>query len=451
MAEAFDSIDLAVLVLDADHRVVFVNDGYRTMFGLDERVCRAGANFIDVVWILADRGEFGAGAANDIVAERLQPIRDGRKIRLTRPRPNGHILEETGAPLASGGYTYSFADITAQHIASERLKAANRATVRALADLAEFRDNDTGEHVVRVARLTQEITRTLDQAGAFPDEITPDFRAQIGIASILHDIGKVAIPDGILRKPGSLDAAERQAMQDHTVAGAAILGKTLVLAPDSTYLRIAAEIARHHHERYDGGGYPGALQGTQIPLAARIVAVADVYDALTSERPYKGPWPERDATNYLAAQAGVQFDPAVIAATLSVLEARSQTPVIRWTEAMSVGHPILDRDHRALVGLVNQISQPANREDRAVQELVLDELLDYTLAHFAREEDHLRQIGFAGLKRHEVIHHALTRKLESIRSTFMAGTRNVGGEVADFLAEWLRDHILQEDMKYAGG
>ena len=321
MAEAFDNIDIAVLVLDPDDRIVFVNDGYRAMFALDRDICQAGANFVDVVWILADRGEFGLGEVDVIVTERLAPIRERRKVRLVRARPDGQMLEETGAPLASGGYTYSFADVTSRVLAAERLRAANRATVQALADLAEFRDTETGDHVVRVARLTHEITRALGRSGAFPGEITADFRGQIAVASILHDIGKVSISDGILRKPGPLDDTERQAMQEHCGVGATILGKARALVPDGTYLTLAADIARHHHERFDGTGYPDRLAGSRNPLAARIVAVADVFDALTSARPYKQPWSEDVAAAYLAGQAGRQFDP------------KSSTPLWRYSRS----------------------------------------------------------------------------------------------------------------------
>ncbi|MDO8606650.1 MAG: bacteriohemerythrin [Phaeospirillum sp.] len=448
MAEALDSIELAVLVLDADFRIIFVNNRYRQVFDITESQCRSGVNFIDLAWFLADRGEFGAGEVETIVTERLSPIRERRKIRLVRTRPDGGVQEETGAPLAGGGYTYSFADVTPHHIASQQMKASNRATVQALADLAEFRDTDTGDHVVRVARLTHEITRTLVRGTAFPNEITPDFRDQVGVASILHDIGKVAIADGILRKPGALDADERRLMQVHSATGAGILRKALLMAPDSTYLRMAADIARHHHEQYDGSGYPNGLKGEEIPLAARIVAVADVFDALTSARPYKQPWSEEEAIAYLVSQAGRQFDPKVITAAVSVLEDRGQTPVIRWTDSMSVGNPILDRDHRVLIGLVNQLSLPANREDHTVLEFVLDELLDYTVAHFSREEEHLRQILFPGYDRHKTIHRDLTEELVAIRSGFRSGKQGIGEKVAGFVGNWLRNHILREDQTY---
>ncbi|CAA7618658.1 hypothetical protein MCP1_220074 [Candidatus Terasakiella magnetica] len=448
MAEALDSIDLAVLVLDADFRIAFVNDRYRQMFDIAESLCRSGANFVDLVWLLADRGEFGAGEVETIVTERLSPIRERQKVRLVRIRPDGSVQEETGAPLAGGGYTYSFADITLQHRAAEQMKAANRATVQALADLAEFRDTDTGDHVIRVARLSHEITRALGHTESFSGEISPDFQAQVGIASILHDIGKVAITDGILRKNGALDTEERRMMQEHSAAGADILRKALVLAPDSSYLRLAADIARYHHERYDGGGYPNGLKGDEIPLAARIVAVADVFDALTSARPYKQPWPEEEAVSYLIAQAGQQFDPTIISAAVSVLQDRAQTPVIRWSDAMSVGNPDLDRDHRVLMGLVNQLSLPANREDHTIIAFALDELLDYTVAHFSREEEYLRLIGFDGYERHKAIHADLTEELIAIRAHFRAGKRNVGEDMARFVGDWLRNHILQEDQTY---
>ncbi|MBF0269167.1 MAG: bacteriohemerythrin [Alphaproteobacteria bacterium] len=448
MAEAFDSLDQAVLILDARARIAFASAKYRRLFDLKERVCHAKADYAAIIRIFSERGMFGQDIDDAILEERLAPVRNRQRICRQWLLLDGRMLEETGAPLDSGGYAFSYAEIKTELAASVQLKNAKRATVLALADLAEFRDTDTGEHVMRVARLTQEITRALDNARVFPNEIDQDFRAQIGFASILHDVGKVAIGDDLLRKPGLLDEVERLAMQEHSAAGAAILTKALSLAPDSEYLRIAAEIARYHHERYDGSGYPEGLCKNKIPLAARIVAVADVFDALTSDRTYKRAWTEEEAINYLAQQAGRQFDPQIISATLLVLEERRKTPVIRWSETMSVGHPVLDRDHQTLIGLVNQMSLPANRCDRTVLEFVLDELLGYTSAHFTREEEHLRRIGFSGIERHEAIHRDLVDELRAIRANFYEGNDSLGDKVANFVADWLRNHILLEDKKY---
>ncbi|MBF0354869.1 MAG: bacteriohemerythrin [Alphaproteobacteria bacterium] len=449
IAEAFDSLDLAVLILDARERITFASSRYRRLFDLKERVCHARANYANIVRILSERGMYGQDISDATHDERMAPVRNRQRICRQWRLPDGRLLEETGAPLSSGGYTFSYTEVKAQLAPSVQLKNAKRATVLALADLAEFRDTDTGEHVMRVARLTQEIARSLDNARAFPNEIDQDFRAQVGLASILHDVGKVAIGDDLLRKPGLLDDVERLAMQEHSVAGAAILTKALSLAPDSDYLRIAAEIARYHHERYDGTGYPEGLCRNKIPLSARIVAVADVFDALTSLRSYKRAWSEEEAINYLVKQSGSQFDPQIISATLLVFEERRKTPVIRWSEAMSVGHPVLDRDHLTLIGLVNQMSLPANRGDKTVLEFVLDELLGYAAAHFSREEEHLRRIGFDNIERHEAIHRDLVDELRTIRANFYEGNVNLGDTVAKFVADWLRNHILLEDMNYA--
>ena len=449
MAEAFDSIDLGVLVLDASDQIVFVNDGCLRLFELDDRMCHAGANFVDMVWVLADRGEFGGGTVEAIVTERLLPIRQRQKIRLERARPDGRIVAETGAPLPSGGYTYTFSDATEEHRAAERQRSAGRATVLALANLAEYRDTDTGDHVVRVARLTHEITASLERDHGLGEVITTDFRQHIGVASMLHDVGKVAISDNLLRKPGRFTPEERLEMQEHSAVGAALLGKARILAPDSVYLKIAEEVARYHHERYDGDGYPDGLAGKDIPLAARIVAVADVFDALTSERPYKQPWRQEDAMAHLTEQAGAQFDPQVIAALQRVMEERRETPVFSWSPDMSVGNPALDHDHQILIALINQLAQPNNRSDRVVQEFVLDELLGYTVAHFAREEEHMEAIGFRGRYRHILIHRALTSELAAIRARFLIGTQDIAEDVFDFVSGWLRNHILQEDMGYS--
>jgi hemerythrin-like metal-binding protein len=448
MSAIFESIDLAVLVLDEDLRISFVNDRYIQILNLDAELCRAGQDFVALLPALCQTQGQDQISAVSAFDERLAPIQERRRTRLIRTSSDSRILEEVGAPLHCGGYSYTITDITERYFASSRLKAANRATIQALAGLAEFRDTDTGDHVIRVARMTQEIARTLEQSGVFAGLITKDFRAQIGVASMLHDIGKVAVRDVVLRKPGFLEPEERKHMQIHSTVGGSILDKALTLAPESSYLRLAAEIARFHHERFDGKGYPDGLAGENIPLAARIVAVADVFDALTSERPYKEAWSEDKAILYLAEQSGQQFDPHVIAAALEVLEDRRQTPIIRWSESMSVGDAVLDRDHRALIGLVNQLSLPANRHDRAVLEFVLDELLDYTVAHFSREEEYMRGFAFSDYDRHVSIHRALTNQLVDIRNNFITGNRDMGTEVADFAAAWLRKHIMQEDQRY---
>lgn len=203
----------------------------------------------------------------------------------------------------------------------ELFRKAQQATVVALADLAEYRDTDTGEHVLRVARTTDLLARDLHAAGKFPTELDELLVEQIGLASMLHDVGKVSIPDAVLLKPGQLDAAERRLMETHAGVGMRILARADRIVGQRSYLTLAAEIAIGHHEWYDGTGYPNRVAGTKIPLSARITAVADVYDALTNARPYKQPWSPADAKQYIIERSGTQFDPTVVESFLRVLQA----------------------------------------------------------------------------------------------------------------------------------
>jgi HD-GYP domain-containing protein (c-di-GMP phosphodiesterase class II) len=207
--------------------------------------------------------------------------------------PNGFaacLYFALDAPLHASqrGLLATISDLTATAIdqaqLAHRLLRTQQATINTLSELAEYRDVDTGEHVARVARMTTEIAQILSQQPG--QAVSPRLLSQIGLASILHDTGKIGIGDDILLKPGPLCADERLAMQQHVIYGHRILMRAAQRTVDSELLTLSAQIARHHHERFDGAGYPDGLQGDAIPLAARIVALVDVYDALTSQRPY---------------------------------------------------------------------------------------------------------------------------------------------------------------------
>ncbi|MYM32737.1 DUF3369 domain-containing protein [Duganella sp. FT94W] len=201
-----------------------------------------------------------------------------------------------------------------------QLRKAQEATVVALADLAEFRDAGTGGHVRRVQLLSSTLAQRLHERGAYPDEVTPQLLEMIGLASILHDVGKVATPDHILLKPGLHTPEERSEMQQHAAVGKSILERAANMVDGVSYLTYGAQIAGGHHEHWDGNGYPNQLKGRAIPLAARIVAVTDVFDSLLHERPYKEPWPHAEAVAYIRDRAGKQFDPEVVAALLDMIE-----------------------------------------------------------------------------------------------------------------------------------
>lgn len=186
-----------------------------------------------------------------------------------------------------------------------QLSVARTESIMMLAMACESRDNDTGEHVRRIQHYTE---RLAELAGLSPDEAH-----QMGHAAMLHDVGKIQIPDTILNKPGPLTAAERRIMQQHTIAGEQLLG-------DAPSFGVARVIARSHHEDWDGSGYPDGLKGDSIPLAARIVHLVDVFDALTAKRAYKDAWPLNRTIETLRMEAGRSFDPDLVEAFLSGID-----------------------------------------------------------------------------------------------------------------------------------
>lgn len=185
------------------------------------------------------------------------------------------------------------------------LTKARQEAMEVLARTAEFRDDDTGQHTQRVGELSARIAAAL---GA-----PPHYVEAIRLAAPLHDVGKVGLTDTLLLKPGKFDDEEFAAMKKHTTMGSEIFGHC-----ESPLMALAREIALHHHERWDGSGYPTGLAGEAIPLAARIVAVADVYDALTNARPYKRAWTHEEAMSEMMRQKGRHFDPAVMDAFVDI-------------------------------------------------------------------------------------------------------------------------------------
>lgn len=197
--------------------------------------------------------------------------------------------------------------------ATELLKTKN-AVIFGLAKLAESRDNDTGEHLERIRLYVTILAREL--AVASPD-LGDQFIHDLGLASSLHDIGKVGIPDSILLKPGKLTPEERGIMEIHTLIGGECLDAIQDRLGGNEFMSMARQIAYYHHERWDGTGYPHALKAEEIPLVARIVAVADVYDALTSKRPYKKAMSHQESRQIIVDGTGKHFDPVVVAAFLA--------------------------------------------------------------------------------------------------------------------------------------
>jgi response regulator RpfG family c-di-GMP phosphodiesterase len=196
--------------------------------------------------------------------------------------------------------------------ATASIAAREEEIIMRLSRAAEYRDSGTGSHIMRMAQYC----RLIAEALGLEDMVCHD----LYLAAPMHDIGKIAVSDTILLKAGKLTDAERAEMQQHTMCGRNILADS-----DSDLIRMAADIALSHHERWDGGGYPHGLRGADIPLPARIAAVADVFDALTSERPYKAAWTPDEARIYISENSGHQFDPACVRAFLA-----------RWPDVLAV-------------------------------------------------------------------------------------------------------------------
>jgi PAS domain S-box-containing protein len=245
---------------------------------------------------------------------------------------NYRWLEWTASSSPPEGAIHAVArDITVQHEAEEQLannaqlleaKVAERTreldnaraeTLQRLALAAEYRDDDTSQHTERVGATAAEIAARL-QLGS--DQVT-----LVREAAPLHDVGKLAISDTILLKPGKLSADEYEVMKTHSTLGARLLSGS-----SSPVLQMAAVIAATHHERWDGTGYPAGLAGEAIPLVGRVVAVADVFDALGHDRPYKSAWPVERAIAEIRRGAGSQFDPRVAAAFLAIHNERAAAP-----------------------------------------------------------------------------------------------------------------------------
>ncbi|MDX3772584.1 two-component system response regulator [Chromatiaceae bacterium AAb-1] len=191
-------------------------------------------------------------------------------------------------------------------VQADMLRETRLQIIQRLGAAAEFRDNETGQHIVRMSYYA----RVLALAAGYSETAANELLH----AAPMHDVGKIGIPDAILLKQGKLTAEEWSIMRQHTCIGARIIGEH-----PSELLRLAATIALHHHEKWDGSGYPVGLAGEEIPHAARIIALVDVFDALTSTRPYKQTWPLDDALDYIRQQRGRHFDPGLVDAFMGCL------------------------------------------------------------------------------------------------------------------------------------
>ena len=255
--------------------------------------------------------------ANDQKQLRYRALDLGANDFLTKPVDKVEYLARTRNMLLVSDARKQLADRAAWladevRKATAEIVARERETVFRLCKAAEYRDPETGAHILRMAHYSQLIASKLGLPVADQELLLE--------AAPMHDIGKVGIADKILLKPGRLDAEEFEVMKQH-----AVYGYELLQGSSSRVLQAGAEIARGHHEKFDGSGYPAGISGTDIPIFSRIVAVADVFDALTSERPYKKAWTLEAAVDFLVHGSGKHFDPQCVQAFLN-----------SWDEVMEI-------------------------------------------------------------------------------------------------------------------
>lgn len=442
-------MDQGLLWLDENLNVLGHNQPYRRLLDIEAENAFVGKPYQDLLQFVLERDNFQVGNIAQHLEDRITPLQEGKRLKIERVRPNGIALSIVAMPLPSGGYINTYLDVTRERQAQESLRRNAKATVVAMANIAEHRDTDTGIHVLRVARLVGQTARKLMKGGRYASEITEEFVERAATASILHDVGKISTPDRILLKPGPLTFEEREVIKEHTVVGAQLLQQARLTMGDSPYLAVGSEIALSHHEWFDGRGYPKGLSGDKIPLVGRICAVVDVFDALTSRRPYKAPWETARAVALIREQSGTQFDPEVVEAFLEVIDEREAVDLIQWSDTLSVGNQWIDDQHRILIDTINQLASAESLHNHHAVAMIIDELVSYATFHFNFEEKLMAADGFPRLEEHRLIHQGFVKWVTDFRDEFVTyDKRAIGEPVLEFLCNWLQHHIMDEDQQY---
>ncbi len=300
-----DAAPIGIFLTDSQGNAIYANEHLLSLGGL---TFEEGLGHTWIKVIHPDDREEALAAASRAVTERHK---FSREFRILTKAGEERWVHATGTAIFSPegietGRVGTIEDITERKLAEDQKQKAFESVMLLLATAAEARDPYTERHLLRIKGYTEAIAREL---GLPPDEVR-----DIGLASLLHDLGKMLVPDSILTKPGPLSAEEWEIIKQHPVWGADLLST-------HPWLETARQIALCHHERWNGTGYPEGLRGEDIPLGAAIVAVADAFDALLSDRPYKKAWPPRQATKEIQAQKGLMYSPEVVEAFNRALNA----------------------------------------------------------------------------------------------------------------------------------
>ena len=292
------NLQLLRQVLQADYRLLFATDGARALQLAKEQ--RPDLILLDIMM----PGMDGYAVCQSLKSQPLTahiPVIFVTALTDTQDETRGfdvgavdYITKPVSPPVVRARVR---AQLSLVH--TDELRASRLLIVQCLGRAAEYKDNETGRHVIRMSLYAQQLALAAGCSAAWAEDLLH--------AAPMHDIGKIGIPDAVLLKPGPLDAPEWEVMRTHPHIGAEIIGNH-----GAHMLQLARSIALAHHEKWDGSGYPGQLAGEAIPLEARICAIVDVFDALTSTRPYKKPWSTEDAVAHIQSQAGKHFEPRLV-------------------------------------------------------------------------------------------------------------------------------------------
>jgi len=340
-----------------------------------------------------------------------------------------------------------------------QIEEAHTEILKRLETASKYRDNETGMHVMRMANIAVIIAKCMG--------LPKNLQEQLLIVAPLHDVGKIGIPDSILLKSGKLTTEEFYIMKSHTE-----MGERLLLGDDPVFVA-ARQIALYHHENWDGSGYPHSLQKEEIPVLARICAVADVFDALTSSRPYKEAWTVEEAVDWIRGESGRKFDAETVIALESrlpeILRIRelyrdevidpkkslnlvetvdTTTSWVRWDVSLSVGIDVIDEHHRYLFELVNNLIDVL-ADNREVKELVyaLKSLENYVQIHFNAEERMMEYYGYDAIDHQIKQHRQFQNKLKGFFLEMYSNPITVKNEIVTYLLNWLVAHISREDTR----
>lgn len=370
-----------------------------------------------------------------------------------------HLDFMTDLSRALSGLVQRALSIETLQIRELELEEARADAIRNLGVASEYRDNETGWHIMRMTNFAQAIAKAMG--------LSEKQRELLYIAAPMHDVGKIGIADAILLKPGKLTPEEYEVMKTHTDIGVTIL------TGNDSLIAAARDIAGSHHERWDGKGYPKGLAGEDIPLLARICAVADVFDALTSIRPYKKAWSIQEATEWIILESGKYFDATVVSAfeiampeilrirelyrddiidpkktiALPPLPARDDTWV-EWDDSLSVGIDAIDEQHRYLLDLINDLYSVVSQKKGTREVARLIKSTDaYAKVHFRAEELMMQHHEYNDMSNQEHQHRAFEAKIREFYEELHDNPLVAQFDALSYLRDWLLHHIRVEDTK----